>query len=75
MAIDKVIVTQSTPRVQRSVDRLSSANTVRVFRLSPSDVMLQLRMNQTYATVALLAPELDELIVALMTARAELEQV
>lgn len=64
----ELMFTRNAPRrnVVRKHDPLSSPNSVRVYRNSPEDVMLQLRRTMDYASVTLSFNEARQLAAMLL---------
>ena len=66
---EQIIQTRNKPRRNMASDgALSSPNTVRVWRNSPEDVMLQLRRTKDYISIALTFEEARQIAAMLVEA-------
>ena len=68
-----VITTRNKPR-RSIVKDMTAQNSVRAYRHSPEDIMLQLRREKDYVGIALTFDEVRTLIVALEVALPENEE-
>ena len=65
---NQILTTRCKPRRNVAREELSSPNSVRVYRASPEDVMLQLRRTKDYVGIALSFAECRALALMLVDA-------